>query len=85
MIHLFVPKEQQQHSEQGKKMVQKLLLQKDVGVQLSSCLENSDIVIGRIFFHAGDIASEVAKSGFAKVQIPKNKDGIDAEYLKLLK
>lgn len=85
MVHCFLPKENQNVAEAGKKLVNKLLLQKDVAVQLFSAVENSDILIGRIHFHAGDIASEVVKAGYAKVQIPKNKDGIDAEYLKQLK
>jgi len=42
-------------------------------------------LVGRIHFHAGDIASEVLKAGYAKVIIPKVKEGIDAEYLKQLK
>lgn len=61
------------------------MLQKNIGVQLFSALENSDILVGRIHFHAGDIAAEITKQGFAKVQIPKDKEGIDADYLKTLK
>jgi staphylococcal nuclease domain-containing protein 1 len=85
MQHLFVPKDQQQHSEKGKSMVYKLINQKNVGIKFSGNLDGSDIMIGRIHFPAGDIACEILKGGYAKVQIPKDKDGIDGDYLKKLK
>ena len=60
-------------------------MQKIVGVKIHGNVEGSDIMIGRIHFPSGDIASEVLKAGFAKLNIPKDKDGIDTDYLKVLK
>jgi len=53
-----------------------------VGIKVTGAQDNSDILTGRIHFHAGDIAAEIVKLGCAKVSIPKDKEGIDADYLK---
>jgi hypothetical protein len=55
-----------------------MLLHKTVGVKLSKA-EDNGILVGRIYFAAGDIASEILKKGFAKLSTPKDSE-FDAEY-----
>ena len=60
-----------------------MLLHKTVGVKLSK-VEDNGILVGRIYFAAGDIASEILKKGFAKLSTPKDSE-FDAEYYRQLK
>jgi hypothetical protein len=59
------------------------LLNRTVGVKFEK-LEEAGIFVGRIFHPAGDIAYEVLKNGFSKLNPPKNTD-FDADYYKTLK
>lgn len=47
-------------------------------------VEEGGTIVARIFHPAGDIAYEVVKNGFAKLNMPKNID-FDADYFKSLK
>jgi len=51
MVHLYSPNAQSEPAlaEEGKKLVAKLLLHRDVGVKLARVDERGDLV-GRIFF-----------------------------------
>ena len=64
-----------------------MLLHKTVGAKLAKVSEYDDSsFVGRIFFPAGDIATELLKAGLAKVSAPKSTDDIvDATYFKELK
>ena len=83
LVHLFTPQTDKQLVDEGKRFVEKLLLHKTVGVKLERSEEGGTLV-GRIFHPAGDIAYEVLKNGYAKLNMPKNID-FDAEYFKTLK
>jgi endonuclease YncB( thermonuclease family) len=74
---------------EGKAFVEKLLLHRTVGIKLEryepgAAEGGSGNLSARIFHPAGDIAYEVLKNGFAKLQTPKNTD-FDADYYKTLK
>lgn len=84
MVHLYSPnsKEEPELYEQGKTFVARHLLHRTVGVKLARVDDRNELV-GRIYFTQGDIASEVLKSGLAKVSMPKDMN-FDANYLKEL-
>lgn len=73
---------------EGKAFVEKLLLHRTVGVKLERYESGAEGAPGnlyaRIYHPAGDIAYEVLKNGYAKLQTPKTTD-FDAEYYKTLK
>jgi endonuclease YncB( thermonuclease family) len=84
LVHLYTPKEVgEKVLEEGKQFVNRMLLHKTVGVKLARIDEHGNI-IGRIFFPAGDIASEILKSGLAKLSTPKDMN-FDSEYYGELK
>lgn len=83
MVHLFTPQTDKQLVDDGKRFVEGLLLHRTVGVQLERA-EDGGILVGRVFHPAGDIAYEVLKNGYSKLNMPKNID-FDAEYFKTLK
>lgn len=83
LVHLFTPQTDKQLVDEGKKFVEKLLLHKTIGVKLERSEEGGTLV-GRVFHPAGDIAYEVLKNGYAKLNMPKNID-FDADYFKTLK
>jgi len=83
LVHLFTPQADKQYVADGKTFVEKLLLHRTVGVKLERS-EEGGVLVGRIFHPAGDIAFEVLKNGYAKLNIPKNIE-FDAEYFKTLK
>lgn len=58
-------------------------MHRTVGIKVSRIDDRNDLV-GRIYFHQGDIASEVLKNGLAKLSMPKDMN-FDANYLKELK
>ena len=83
MVHLFTPQTDKEFVAEGKAFVDKMLLHRTVGIKVDRCEEGGTIV-GRIFHPAGDIAYEVLKNGYAKLNMPKNIE-FDAEYFKTLK
>ena len=84
MVHLFTPSNADKTIlSDGKVFTEKLLLHRTVGVKFSK-LEEGGTFTGRIYHPAGDIAFEVAKNGFSKVNVPKDTD-FDADYFKTLK
>ena len=58
-------------------------MHRTVGVKFDK-VEEGGTFVGRIFHPAGDIAYEVLKNGYSKLNPPKNID-FDAEYYKTLK
>jgi len=58
-------------------------LHRTIGVKFEKVEEGGNLC-GRIFHPAGDIAYEVLKNGFSKLNIPKTTD-FDAEHYKKLK
>lgn len=84
MNHLFTPiNTDKDMMNEGKLFTEKFILHRTVGVKFEK-IEEGGILKGRIFHPAGDIAYEIVKNGFAKLNIPKNID-FDAEYYKTLK
>jgi len=83
LIHLFTPQTDKQFVSDGKAFVEKLLLHRTVGVKLLN-FEEGGTLVGRIYHPNGDISYEVLKSGFSKLNTPKNID-FDADYFKSLK
>ena len=73
---------------EGKAFVEKMLLHRTVGVRLERYESGVEGAPGnlyaRIYHPAGDIAYEILKNGFAKLNTPKNTD-FDADYFKTLK
>jgi len=90
MVHIFTPKDivEKNFIAEGKAFTEKLLLHRTVGIKLERYEAGTEGSQGnlyaRIFHPAGDIAYEVLKNGFAKLNTPKNTD-FDAEYFKTLK
>lgn len=72
----------------GRSFTEKLLLHRTVGIKLEKYEAGADGAPGnlsaRIYHPAGDIAYEVLKGGYAKLNTPKNTD-FDADYFKTLK
>ena len=85
MVHLYSPNanDEPELAEQGKQFISKMLLHRTVGVKLLKIDDRGDLN-GRIYFPAGDIASEVLKQGLAKVSTPRDTQ-FDAAYFKELK
>ena len=84
LIHLFTPSNMDKGLlQEGKLFTEKLLLHRNVGVKLEKVEEGGNLS-GRVFFPQGDIAYEVVKNGFSKLNIPKTVD-FDADYYKTLK
>jgi hypothetical protein len=73
---------------EGKTFVEKFLLHRTVGVKLERYESGTEGAPGnlyaRIYHPAGDIAYEILKNGFAKLNTPKTTD-FDADYYKTLK
>lgn len=67
----------------GKAFAEKYLLHRTVGIKFEKVEEGGNLA-GRIFHPAGDIAVEVLKNGFSKLNTPKVID-FDADYYKTLK
>ena len=90
MVHLFTPQQSVDKNfiAEGKTFTEKLLLHRTVGVKLEryeSGTEGSQgNLYARIYHPAGDIAYEVLKNGYAKLNTPKNTD-FEADYFKTLK
>ena len=68
---------------EGKAFTEKYILHRTVGIKFDR-LDEGGSFVGRIFHPAGDIAQEVLKNGFSKLNMPKNID-FDADYYKTLK
>lgn len=84
MSHLFTPANADKTLlNEGKAFTEKFILHRTVGVKLEKAEEGGTLV-GRIFHPAGDIAYEIVKNGFSKINIPKTTD-FDADYYKTLK
>lgn len=89
MQHVYVSAKEfpQDLVDEGKAVVNNLLLHKTVGVKLGKINEQDPTsFVGRVHFPAGDIACELLKAGLVKVASPKSGDDLfDAEYFKQLK
>lgn len=84
MVHLFTPNDADKSVlEEGKAFTEKHVLNRTVGIKFER-VEEGGIFIGRIHHPAGDIAYEVLKNGFSRLNAPKNME-FDAEYYKKLK
>ena len=84
MNYLFTPSNADKAIlNEGKLFTEKLLLHRTVGIKFERVDEGGNLV-GRVYHPAGDIAYEVLKSGFSKLNVPKNID-FDADYYKTLK
>lgn len=64
---------------EGKAFTEKYLLHRTVGIKFEKVEEQGGGMVGRIYHPAGDIASEILKSGLTKLNNPKTID-FDAEY-----
>ena len=90
MVHLFTPQQgvDKNFITEGKSFVEKLLLHRTIGVKFDRYESGAEGAGGnlyaRIYHPAGDIAYEILKNGFSKLQAPKSTD-FDAEYYKTLK
>ena len=84
MNYLFTPSNADKSIlAEGKAFTEKLLLHRTVGVKFDK-LEEGGTFVGRIHHPAGDIAYEVLKNGFSKLNVPKTTD-FDVDYYKTLK
>lgn len=83
MVHCYVPRDAGPDLvEQGKAFVNKMLLNRTVGVKLTR-LDDQNNLVGRVHY-VGDIACELLKQGLARVAAPREPN-FDAEYFKELK
>ncbi len=83
MNFLFTPATDKLLVAEGKVFVEKFILGRSVGVKLDRVEENGN-VYARIHHPAGDIAYEIVKNGYSKLNQPKTTD-FDADYFKSLK
>lgn len=83
MVHLFTPNTDKQFVADGKAFTEKFLLHRTVGIKFDRVEEGGNFV-ARIFHPAGDIASEILKAGYSKLNTPKTQD-FDADYFRSLK
>ena len=82
---MYTPRDTEQAIyDEGKALIEKMLLHRTVGVKLSRVDDNNGNLIGRLHFPQGDIASELLKRGLVKLSTPKDSD-FDAEYYRELK
>jgi|LauGreDrversion4_2_1035121.scaffolds.fasta_scaffold90115_1 staphylococcal nuclease domain-containing protein 1 len=88
MVFLFTPSADKDFVAEGKAFAEKLLLHRTIGVKFERYEPSPDGGTGsihaRIFYPLGDIAYEVLKNGYAKLNTPKTTD-FDADYYKSLK
>ncbi len=85
MLHLFTPgNTDPQVLEKGKIFLEKLLLNRTVGIKLARVDQQGNFV-GRIYHPNGDIASEILKNGLSKLDSPKELDQLDWAYFQQLK
>lgn len=83
MVHLFTPNTADKEIlADGKAFTEKYLLNRTVGLQIEKLEEQN--FSARIHHPAGDIASEILKQGFSKLNQPKTTD-FDADYFRSLK
>lgn len=84
MNYLFTPSNADKDIlSEGKQFTEKLLLHRTVGIKFERADEGGSLV-GRIHHPSGDIAYEILKNGFSKLNVPKNIE-FDAEYYMKLK
>jgi endonuclease YncB( thermonuclease family) len=85
LIHLFTPANTDDDvMDKGRVYLEKMMLNRSIGVKLSSCDEKGNFT-GRIYHPGGDIASEILKQGFSKLNAPKDISQLDVEYFQTLK
>jgi len=88
LVFLFTPNTDKDLVAEGKAFVEKLLLHRTIGVKLERYEAGAEGAQGnlqaRLYHPAGDIAYEVVKAGFAKLNTPKTTE-FDADYYKSLK
>jgi hypothetical protein len=83
MVHLYTPNTDKQFVADGKAFTEKFLLHRTVGLKIER-VEDGGNFVGRIFHPAGDIACEILKGGYSKLNTPKTQD-FDADYFRTLK
>ena len=83
MVHIYTPQQERQISIQAKEMVEKLILNRTVGVEILK-IDNYGTLVGRIHHPQGDIALELVKKGLSKILVPEGDD-YDKDYYRQLK
>lgn len=83
LTFLFTPSTDKEVVAEGKAFVEKLILGVNVGVKLERVEENGTLY-ARIYHPCGDIAYEIVKNGYSKLNQPKHTD-FDADHFKQLK
>jgi hypothetical protein len=83
MVHLYTPNTDKVFVADGKAFTEKFLLHRTVGLKIER-VEDGGNFVGRIFHPAGDIAGEILKGGYSKLNTPKTQD-FDADYFRSLK
>jgi hypothetical protein len=68
---------------EGKAFTEKYILHRTVGIKLER-VDEGGTLSGRIYHPQGEIAFEILKNGFSKINVPKNTD-FDPDYYKQLK
>ena len=88
MVFLFTPTADKDFVAEGKAFAEKLLLHRTIGLKFEryepGTEGGSGSLYARIYYPLGDIAYEILKNGFAKLNTPKSTD-FDADYYKSLK
>ena len=82
MNHIFTPAQDRVISLEAKEFVEKLILNKIVGVVFQRIDDHGNLV-GRIHHKLGDIDVELVKKGFSKVIIPQDDDYDKVHFKKL--
>jgi hypothetical protein len=70
MVHLYTPNTDKLFVAEGKAYTEKYLLHRTVGLKIEK-VEDGGNFVGRIFHPAGDIAAEILKGGYSKLNTPK--------------
>ena len=80
--HIFTPGQERAISLEAKEFIEKLILNKVVGVTFQRIDDHGNLV-GRIHHKMGDIDVELVKKGFSKVLIPQDEDYDKVHFKKL--
>ena len=83
MSHLFTPSNMDKIIlAEGKQFTEKLLLNRTIGIQFEK-VEEGGTFVGRVHHPQGDIAYEVLKNGYSKLNPPKNMEFNQENYKRL--
>jgi len=78
--HIYTPAQDRPRCIEAKELIEKLLLNKIVGVSIQR-LDDHGNLVGRLHYSKGDIDIELVKKGLSKVLIPQEED-YDKEHYK---